>query len=406
VFTLAERLRRQYPARPVSGGATASPWRSRPGRHLLRGVLFTLPALCYLAVSGQVAGPAAGTVVVASLLLSWTISQAMAYLGYVRLGSGDPAAAARVLRGVLLRWGAVAAIACGALATVLEVPVVVGVLAVSQVGYLLAATVALVQGAERTLLLALLPGAAGNAGALLAGGGTWPAVAAWGSAATVVATLAVALRSTAGAGLGLTPPARELAAAAPHALYGLFAGGLVVFVPATQALVDAAGPGASAARVGMLPLTASMGVAEWLLYRYRAGVHRALQRATKLAELRRRAAPVLLGAVGTYLAVLAGGSALAVLATGAGPELPPLAAIVAVGGALFVTLLLLSCGARAVAVAGCGAALTFNVMVTAAAVHAGRPVDAVAIQFATAAGLFTVLLAYAFAELGKATRHR
>jgi hypothetical protein len=378
----------------------------------LRGVLFTLPAICYLAASGLVTGPVAGTVVVVSLLLSWALSQAMAYLGYVRHGAGDPAAAARVLRGTLLRWGIVAIVISIGLAVVLEVPAAVGILAVGQVGYLLAATVVLVQGAERALLLALLPGVAGNIAAAVVADGSWRVVAAWCSALTVLATLALALKVTAGVRGGVAPSIAELAAATPQGLYGLFAGGLVVFAPAAQALVGgvAAGGAAAVAKVAVLPLTASMGVAEWLLYRYRAAIHRVLQRALTLSQFRRLAAGVLLGAVGTYLAVLAVGSGivggLTALTNGVTPPVLPLAGVTALGGALFVTLLLLACGARVVAVACCGSALTVAVLVTVAGAYTGLPVDLIAVQFATAAGLFALLLIYALRALSRVTRHR
>ncbi len=169
VFALAEELYRRSPRRAENAKPANNPWRSNAVHHLLRGVLFGLPGLCYVAASRSLAAPGAVAAIVLSLLLSWGASEALSYLGYVRLGQGDKAGAARVLRRGL---GV-------ALAAVLPATLLAGwafgagpvgaAFAVGQASYLLAATVVLVSGAERWLLAALVPSVAGSGFYLLSG---------------------------------------------------------------------------------------------------------------------------------------------------------------------------------------------------------------------------------------------
>ncbi|MGH3239485.1 MAG: hypothetical protein ACRDNL_03840, partial [Spirillospora sp.] len=98
VFALAEDLYTRTPRRPPAPEKAEAPWLAVPWRHLLRGVLFGLPGLCYIMGAPMLNGSGAGALLVFSLLLSWMLSQGTAYLGYVRLGFGNQAAANRVLR--------------------------------------------------------------------------------------------------------------------------------------------------------------------------------------------------------------------------------------------------------------------------------------------------------------------
>jgi hypothetical protein len=257
-------------------------------------------------------------------------------------------------------------------------------------------------------MLALMPGAAANTGALLLDGVAGPVVASTGSAATVLATVVVAGRATAGAGRGRVARVGEVAAALPQALYGLMAGGLVVFVAAARALGGPAGPGPNAAAT-LLPLTASMGLAEWLLYRYRGRVHQAMQRTGSLSRFAAAATRALAGTLGWYLAALAGAllgaAVVSALAGGGAPSLTAVAGTTALGGALFLALTLLSCGLRTVAVAALAATLGAAALASAA-LGSRAAVAAPTIQAVTAAGLLAVLLTYAVLALSRATRHR
>jgi len=158
----------------------------------------------------------------------------------------------------------------------------------------------------------------------------------------------------------------------------------------------------SASLATLLPLSVSMGPAEWLLYRYRSATHRALQRAHTLAAFGRRAAAALLGAAVGYLAALvtlsAAGVGLVVLLTGDTPELRPLATATIVGSALFLALLLMSFGIRRLVVVTCLLALGADALL----LRYAPPED---IQAGTAAGLLAVLLVHALATLRRAQLH-
>ncbi|GAA0811396.1 hypothetical protein [Spirilliplanes yamanashiensis] len=403
VFHLARRLRADHPRRPSAVPPAPGPWRAQPWRHLLRGVLFGLPAVCYLAVSGVAAGRRAGVVLVVSVLLSWAASQALAYLGHVRLGWGDRDGAARVLRGGLLGLGAAVLAATAATAAALHVPAPVTLVAAAQVTYLLAATVALVLGAEWLLVAALAPGVgAAVTGVLLGGDAVRSAPVVCGAVGTVLASVAAALWVTRGARPG--PPTRaELRDALPHAAFGLCVAGLLLFVPAARTLpppgvVDGGPGGAAAGLAALVPLSVSMGVAEWLLVRYRADTHRWLQRAVTLRQFAARASLALARGTAVYLAVLvAGVAAGALLVTRAAPA--ALAGYVALGAALFVALLLMTFRVRGPVVAGAAAALAAD-----AALLTAHP-DPDRVQLITAGALFLGLAAYASVALSRAHRH-
>jgi hypothetical protein len=407
VFDLAKRLRLRIPRQPAATAATPGPWRPTPHLHLLRGVLFGLPALAYLAVSGVITGPRAGAVLILSVLLSWATGQGLAYLAHVRLGWGDAPGAARVLRGGLL-WASVPTV----LLTVgtgvaLGVPLAVSGVAGGQVVYLIAATAALVLGLEWWLLAALAPGViAALTGVALGGDAVRSAPVVGCAALSVVAAVAVALYGTRGARPAL-PERDEVLDALPHALFGVCVGALLLFVPAVRTFAPhAAGttvsPGAGMAL--LLPLSLSMGLAEWLLFRYRAATYRALQRSHTVTVFTRRAAFALLRAVGGYLALLAGMSLvaglLAALLTDRALPVWPLAGSTVLGTALFVALLLMSFGIRMPVVAACATALAADGVLLA--LHVTPDVA----QVAGSAALTVALVLFALSPLTEVTRHR
>ena len=90
---------------------------------------------------------------VVALLSSWALSQALAYLGYVRLGRADAAQAARVLlAGMIAGTGAVGlAMALTALTGRVHLPALFFGFGLG--AYMLGATVLMVLGAERLLLV-------------------------------------------------------------------------------------------------------------------------------------------------------------------------------------------------------------------------------------------------------------
>jgi len=99
VFALAEEMYRQVPRSPAEPELPADPWsqfsKLRPALH---GLLYGLPAVCFPAAAGLLVGAGGVTALVVSLLVSWSTSQALAYLGYLRLGRTDAAQAQQLLR--------------------------------------------------------------------------------------------------------------------------------------------------------------------------------------------------------------------------------------------------------------------------------------------------------------------
>lgn len=403
VFDLADRMFRQSPRLPQPNRPAADPWRATPVTHVLRGVLFGLPALAFLTVADRLTGPRPAVLLVVSVLLSWAVGQGMAYLGYLGLGAGDRRAAAALGgAGLLGALPAVTVVVVVGLA--LGVPLVVTLIAAGQVAYVLAATVSLVLGREWWLLAALAPGVGAGTAELVG----WPVADRSGVLAAGAALSVVAATAAAGWHLrGVRPrlPGRdELAGALPNVAFGALVGAFLVFTAAVRALSPDPDPraGVAAALAVVLPLSVSMGAAEWLLFRYRSATRRAMAGARNLRAFGRQASAALLRVTTGYLAVLLGlfhvGTALALLLTGEAPRIWPVVAAVLTGPALFVALLLMSFDIRGPVVGACLAALAVSLALLPLA-----PPET--IQAVTAAGLLTGLYAYASRTLRRAQLH-
>jgi hypothetical protein len=404
VFDLAEQMFGRIPREPQPDRPVVSPWRATPVTHVLRGVVFGLPALAYLAVADRIVGPRPAVLLVASVLLSWAAGQGLAYLGYVRLGRAGRGAAAAVLGGATPLVALPAAAVLVALGFAFGVPLAVTLIAAGQLAYVLAATVALVFGQEWWLLAALVPGVGGGIGALVAGpaagGSGLVAGAVTFSVATSVAVAGWALR-----GARPQPPTRaELAAALPTVAFGALAGALLIFIPAVHALDPGPEPrvGIGSALALTLPLSVSMGGAEWLLFRYRSATHRAMAETRTLRGFGRRAAVALVRVTTGYLAVLVllflAAVGLARLLTGELPAARPVVAAVLIGPGLFLALLLMSFDLRGPAVLACLATFAANLALEPFA----SPEN---IQAVTATGLLLALYAYALGTLRRAQLH-
>ena len=73
------------------------PWGTSRFRPLLHGLLYALPGVCFPAAVGMLTGPGVLAALIVALLVGWSLSQGLAYLGYTRLGgqrSGPEAAGA------------------------------------------------------------------------------------------------------------------------------------------------------------------------------------------------------------------------------------------------------------------------------------------------------------------------
>jgi hypothetical protein len=422
VFAIAEEMYRRVPRRPAEPEPLPDPWRTSKFRPALHGLLYGLPTLCFAAASGLLVGRGVLVVLVVALLTSWALSQAVAYLGYSRLGQGAPVQAQRVLL-VGLGAGMVGLLVAMDLVSI-AVPVYksVFIFGVGLGSYMFGATVLLVLGEEGLLFLVLAPGVLGAGVFLVVGRPSHWEHLVWAAlAATPLLALGLAVARTS-PGIGFPsrlpgrgkharakPPAAtgklltaaDLRAALPSAGFGLLAGGLLVF-PVVAGVSGHGGtnPGAVLAS---LPLALSMGAAEWMLVWFRRHTQRLLRNTRELRAFAIRARLVLCGALLQYLTatvlLLIAIVAIAIEARLADPNwtvLPQIAAYMALGGAMFIALLLQAFGSRIFPLAACAAALAFEIV--------GRRLGVFG-QIVACTGLLVVLTGYAALVLGRAVRH-
>lgn len=95
VFSLAEEMHRRTILRPAEPEPEPDPWRTTPATHLVHGLLYALPAVCYAVVAPLLNSIGALSLMVVAMLVSWTLGQGLSSLGYLRLGRSDPGGAAR-----------------------------------------------------------------------------------------------------------------------------------------------------------------------------------------------------------------------------------------------------------------------------------------------------------------------
>lgn len=419
VFALAEEMYRRVPRRPAEPEPPGDPWQASKLRPALHGLLYGLPTVCFPAAAGLLTGPDVLSVLIVVLLASWAMSQALAYLGYLRLGQADSGQAARLLLAGLIAGLAGLVLALAGAVLALPVHVLAVIFGAGLGAYMLGASVLMVLGAERLLLLVLAPGVLGAAVFLLLGRPPQLEHAAWAAlAATPLLALALAVsrttRDPAYPGLGLRlgrgrhaqagPDAgqlvvgAELRGALPSAAFGLLAAGLLVFpVAAGHAGVN------TGALLVSLPLALSMGAAEWTLVWFRRRTQRLLRSTQELQAFAIRARLALLAALLQYLsaAVVLTAAVIVVAAQTRLVQphwtvLPQILAYLALGGGMFLALLLQAFGSRIFPLAACAAALAFEVAYRGL----GLP-----IQLVACTELLIVLAGYAALVLASAMRH-
>jgi len=212
VFTLADEMYRRT-ARWPTEPPPRELWAADPRTHVGHAVLYGLPAASYAVATPLLSGGGALTVVLVSMVTSWTLSQALAYLGYARLSGLDRGGAAQVLRVGLPAGAAALGVALAVAAFLAPVGWAVLAFAAAQGVYLLAATVLLVLKAERWVFVALAPGALASTAYLVAGrpssvdGVLWlPLVV----SALLACAAAVVLTRDSGPRARLTPSRTEL----------------------------------------------------------------------------------------------------------------------------------------------------------------------------------------------------
>ncbi len=405
VFELADELYRRVPRRPVEAPPPPDPWQFGKLRPVLHGLLYGLPALCFLAAPKLLVGPGVIPMLVVALLVAWSLSQALAYLGYVRLGRSSAGE-----ERVLLRMGLAVC-----LALVLIVLAVCGIIVHAHLGvfwfgagegaYMLGACVLMVLGVGRWLLLALLPGVGVSSVFLALGRPDGGEHLVWGSlAATAVLGLVLALAFTrrSGAPIDQVCTASDLKGALPAAGFGLVAAGLLAFP--VVAGVHGHGGINIGALLASLPISLSMGGAEASLLWYRRRTRRLLRSTTELPNFATGARLALAKAVLQYVAVAVALVIVAiVVATSTGLvshlnslELEQVATYVVLGVAMFLALTVQALGLRAVMLVACTAALAFEI-----AFH-GLGITA---QVVAVGALLIVVGGYALSQLANAVRH-
>jgi hypothetical protein len=401
VFALARLLYTRVPRKPGAPAPQLDPWlNSRP---LLHGLLYALPAVCFPAAGALLAGPGVLPALVVALLSGWGLSQGLAAVGYLRLGTSGSASSRRVLRDGLVCCLALVAIIMTI--TMLEVhahPTVI-FFGAGEAAYMLGAGVLLVTGEEYWLPAALAPGVTGAAVFLILGQPphlkyqTW----AW-LAATPLLACAVAFIRTGRAGPRADRLSRtEALAVLPAAVLGVTAAGLLTFP--VVAGVTGHGGGNIGVLVASVPLALSMGVAEWSLLRYRRATRRLLGRTDDPAWFRRRAKQLLLFALGRYLlgTLVLIGAAVSVAAL-TGQVKVDATILLSVGGylmlaaAMFLVLLLQSLWIRLLPLAAAVATLCVELVL--------RP-HGLPVQVAAPAVLFAAVGSYALARLGSTVLH-
>ena len=411
-FTLAEELfakvDRRYPGTPA---AAADPWRADPWRCALRGLVFALPGLGYLLGADLFAAhrmrfgmPSGMAAMAGATLLSWAWNQALAHRAYSWLSRVDRRSAGRALA-VGAPSGALLAAGFGYL---LGGPRAALWFTGGQSAYLGAATVLLVLGQERLLLAALAPSVVG-AGLVLAL--PMPTLV---RAAILLTTLAGAvglavwqvvrcLRTAAVTG-GSEPPRHEIAAAG---LFGLGVGTLTLVAGLGGTLHHALRPAdppvpGGGTGAAMVALTLSLGLAEWLLYRYRSLATAALRTSHSPGGFRRRTVLLLAGCLLGYLAVV---GVLDLAATRLWPHTalvdpPRLGALLLLAATLWTALLLQALGLSWRTAGLCLAAAAFE----SAVLFTGA--DPLQVQLYGCGAAAVLLFLLATVVLGRTTTHR
>jgi hypothetical protein len=290
VFELAAEMYIQVPRQPAEPPPPADPWQVSRLQPALHGLLYGLPAVCFPAAAVLLAGPGMHAVLIIALLAAWASSQGLAGLGYLRLGrTTDRRQAKRLLRAGLLAGLVLLALIMSGTAMLVHARLPVLLFGLAEGAYMLGACVLLVLGAERWLLAVLAPGVLGSAAFLALGRPPNLQHASWiALAATPVLAVVAALVCTRGGrgAAGRLVVAAELRAAAPAAVFGLLAAGLLAF----PVIAGANGHGGVnvGALLATLPLSLSMGAAEWSLLAYRRRTRDLLRSTHDLRALDRR----------------------------------------------------------------------------------------------------------------------
>lgn len=275
-----------------------------PYRHLVRGVIYFLPAMALATLLPGALTRAELMVLPLALIFSWATAQAIAYVAYQQTGFG-PGAEARFLRRAITVGAAIAASA--GLALYLTSVVSYGTaLAVTAQGCLMIATaVMVISNCELYLAVLLLPGAIAGGVRLASGERSLVGmVVAFGclSLATVAAWIIATRRIPANRPEFVIRPSRSHTAA--HALSGGLLAVLAVWIPTAVGFNPTVAVSAAA-------LVLVSGGAEYFLVALRHEGRADLTRHTELHRFRRSVGGRLRAAILVYAAVIVSGQFLA-----------------------------------------------------------------------------------------------
>ncbi len=270
VFEVAEQLWQQVPWRPAHPQPRADRWAMPLWRSQLRGILYAVPAVIAAVIPARLTGGLDYTLLAVATAAAIAATQALSMIGHLLAGRGQTRALAQLTTGALA--GALAATGLAAAACALAGAPVTPVLAPGgQLLFVVAATLLLVGEHDRLLLALVTPGLAVIGLEL---GGVLPAPADLVAAgATVLATATGAWlrvgRGRDGEALRSAVGRVELSHSGVAALYGLGLSALVTYAVIGAAAGRVPGPGGWLL-VASLPLTATIGISEYLLHRARS----------------------------------------------------------------------------------------------------------------------------------------
>jgi hypothetical protein len=342
---------------------------------------------------------------VLALLVAWGLSQGLASAGYLRrTGSADEQQVKRVLRAGLGTGLVLVVLAMFAARAAFGSSPAVILFGAGEGAYMLGASVLMVLGVETWLPVALVPGVAASMAFLYLGRPPQLEHAAWwalGATPLLACLIALICTRRNGPRSGRLLIAAELRAALPAIAFGVVAAGLLIF-PIVAGPEGHGGLNRGALLVS-IPLSLSMGAAEWSLLWYRRRMRRLLSSTTGLHEFRRYSRRVLFVTslqyvCGTVALIVAGVTVAAWtgLAHLGRADLPVMVAYLMLGSAMFLALLLQTMRVRAVPLAAAAAALAVELVLRD---------KGMVIQVLTPAALLIVMGCFAARSLGAAVRH-
>jgi hypothetical protein len=406
VFALAQDMYFRVQRQPAEPDGPPDPWagnsRLRPALHAL---LYALPGVCFPAAVGLLVGPGVEIALIVALVAAWSMGQGLAYLGYTRLGrTMDTDQTRRLLRVALACGLAVVAAALAITGHVVHTPRSALLFGAGEGVYMLGAGTLMVLGTEGWLMVALGPAVLYSAGFLALGRPVQLQHIAWAtmaSAPLLALALSFIFTQRSGPPTGKLFERDEWLGALPAIGFGLVAAGLLIFPVA-------AGPdGHGGINVGALlaavPLSLSMGVAEWSLLWYRRRTQRLMRTTRDLRGFGLRARVILICALLQYVAAAAVLTAAAVAIAGktglVHPKLaylPQLATYGVLGAGMFLALTLQALGSRVFPLVPCAVALAIEIVFRDHGVRA---------QIIACTELLVVVGVFAVVVLGKAVRH-